>query len=607
MKLLHKSVMTVIAASLLSSTPVWASAQEAVITNQEAVEKAKAVEVKVAEKKGEEGNVEQQAMSQAVEQSLDRLYQLVPELQEMKLTDQHLRPAENGRSAAWYLHFSNAPEQPQEAEDLQDTAHAYLSLKAETGELLTFNIQHPQWSSEEMPTAQLTKEKATAFMKQLLGDQADDYRLSDSVGYGRSASRDSNGNETVWTSASVQFERLIHGVPLINSGYQVEVDSFGHVTSIYQTDEDSGVAPIDLEAFPDPSEALTVEEAKKAYQDLIEMELVYSAYGPGQRILIGTNDDAEESAAKPSLQYRPNFTKVLDARTGKEADMGMRLANREELSKSIKLEPQGKELVAETPEDAAALLSDEFGIDMTGMRFDEREEMDWPTQKKFLHYSWHSEPKEDVEGPDRYADMKYVHVGIDAETGQVLNVSVQDESKQGAKPSISEDQAEKAAIQFLETYTDSDIEELMLRSMYSSVEKPLYPDWVDESKVEERMAESAPEFTFFLNESYQGIPIIDRSYQVTIDAVTGEVSRFYLPSQREQDLQLPDSSQVVTPEAAAEALFDANPPRMVYVWPEFAGQRAPQPWLLYISDYTAGGGYLDAITGKWVKASSDKE
>ncbi|MBO8164339.1 MAG: hypothetical protein H0Z34_11560 [Brevibacillus sp.] len=577
MKQLHQSVLTVIAASLLSSTPVWASAQEAVT-----VQPTPAAE---------------QKMNSEVELTLDRLYKLVPEIKQLRLESENYRPANERQQAAWFFHFTSRPDES-EPGDNTVYADAFVEIAAETGDLLHFNLQYPDWSSEQIPTKELAKEKAKAFMQQILGDSLEDYQLSERILYGQSATQDAEGKRTVWTHVGVQFERLINGIPLLGHGYQVEVDSFGHVTSVYRVGEETDPAVLESEAFPDPAQAISRQEAEEAYRKLLNLELAYKAYHPVEAQMFGQSGET-----KPILEYVPRMDGVLDAVTGKEADLGWRRTTKQQ-SEIVRLKPAGRKLIAKSPEEAAKLLTAEFGFDMSNMDVDEREEKDSPTRNKYLHYSWHSKPALDGEGRRKADEHRFVHLGVDAATGQIFNITLQDDSTRGQQPKIDEKEAKEKAIALLEQFVDPSVKELALRYVHTSGEHHI-PDWVDESKLDMGDYQQPPQVSFIFSEVHQGVPILDRSYAVSIDTVTGDVVGLTLSPKLEEEIAFPDSKTAVSAEEAANALLKEHPLRLVYIWPEFAGQRAPKPFLVYELYYTAGlGGYLDATTGKWVEADS---
>ncbi|OPX87835.1 MAG: hypothetical protein A4E53_02333 [Pelotomaculum sp. PtaB.Bin104] len=134
--------------------------------------------------------------------------------------------------------------------------------------------------------------------------------------------------------------------------------------------------------------------------------------------------------------------------------------------------------------------------------------------------------------------------------------------------------------------------------VYSTQEESI-PDWVDRSKLEDCLERPWPSFHFTFTYTHQGIPVSDRLYVIAVDGLTGKVTAFHDGS-ISSPVVLPDSENIVTAEAAkAEFLKNQQLPlRLVYLWPEYFGQKAPKPLLVYMPEYSYGGKYIDALTGK---------
>ncbi len=198
--------------------------------------------------------------------------------------------------------------------------HAYASLtfETDTGELIRLDIQNPDWASAELPAPGLAKEKAAEFARQVLGDKMKDYQMSAQIGYGGGSSLDDKGNEITWASANVQFERLINGIPFLNSGIQVSVDAAGHVTKyytegFYRINDGSKDSEPDPAVFPAPSLAITREAAEKVFAGLLEMKLNYVGSQPLKYPVFG----GKKVETRPVLMYTPSNCATIDAVTGK--------------------------------------------------------------------------------------------------------------------------------------------------------------------------------------------------------------------------------------------------------------------------------------------------
>ncbi|MFZ5597580.1 MAG: hypothetical protein ACOY31_11280 [Bacillota bacterium] len=223
---------------------------------------------------------------------------------------------------------------------------------------MKLDIQNPKWATEEIPSPELAREKAVEFVRRLLGDRIKDYQLAEYMGYGGGGTHDSEGNKIVWASATVHFYRLINGVPLLNSGFQVSVDAAGRVTGFHRIDSGDP----DPAKFPDPSRAVGREAAEKTYAGLVEMKLNYLAHQPVKQLTLGK----DRSETRPVLVYSPSFQSPIDAMTGQLlADFRDHLPQIDRIT----LFGEGKKLIVHTPEEATMLLSEEFGVDMSGLKF----------------------------------------------------------------------------------------------------------------------------------------------------------------------------------------------------------------------------------------------
>ncbi|MCG9968918.1 DUF4901 domain-containing protein [Pelotomaculum terephthalicicum JT] len=578
MKRVKGAAVVVLAVGMLLSTTAWAAEKEA--SGGRAAQGGTAT---VELQDGAAGQpVAKAELNESQRQALEKIYQIVPELKELSVEGMY-----NEGEATWgvVLNDNTGDVGP----DIRRT-HANLTFKTDTGELLRFDIRNPNWASVEFPASGLAKEKAAEFARQVLGDKMEDYQMSDQIGYGSGGARDDKGNEIRWASANVQFERLINGIPFLNSGIRVSVDAAGHVTEYYtegsykrnDSIKDSGPDPA---VFPDPALAVTKEAAAEIYAGLLEMKLNYVERQPMQYPYPILGD--EEVETRPVLIYTPTpaMYAFIDAVTGKP----LAESHEQPLTSRIRLAGEGKKLAAGTPEAAAALLAAETGIDISGMKFI-REGDYLNSGIKVKEYSWHSEPQTEQGGINRFLTISTL-----ADTGQVVGFSLYDESGRGQKGTVTRETAQETAMQFVQRYLEQGAVELVMSSFQAQEDS--IPDWVDRSKLPDN--EQRPEFHFTFTLTHQGIPVSDRYNYVTVDGLTGRITA-YSSGNGSSSVNLPDSGNVVTAEAAKAEFLKSQPLRLVYVWPEYFGQKAPKPLLVYLPDYSYGGKYIDALTGKTV-------
>jgi hypothetical protein len=562
----------VLAAGMLLASPVWAAENP----------------VSVVQATGGGGGVRTAApqgiteaqkpvLTAAQKQALEKVYLAIPELKELSV--QHVT---NEGDKAWLVMLGDFA--PGTARDIP-TANAYLTFDTASGELLSYNFQNPAWASEKVPSPALAREKAAAFARQILGDKIKDYEQGDDMGFGGGGSADEKGNKIYWAEALVPYYRLVNGVPLMNSGFRVGVDVFGHVTSFYRQREEG----IDQAKFPDPSQAVTREEAEKTFAGMLEMKLFYLEHQPIYELF-----KPEKGETGPALVYAPLSLPTIDALTGKPLAEFMPPFSQ---SQRITLQGEGQQLIARTPEEAARLLADAFGIDMTGMQFHGASDVHLFNDREIKQksYTWSTIPLKGADGKPDYRQTRYVHLTTNASTGQVISYNLQDESGRGQKGSVSREAAQNTAVQFLQKYLPAGPAELEIR-VYP--EEEIIPSWVDRSKLKDQ-ERPLPVISFTFNQVHQGVPVMDRAFSVQVDALSGKIVGFHNGISG-PPVPLPDNRNVVPVETAKAEFLKQHPLKLVYLWPEYYDQKAPSPYLVYIPD-PGPDFYVDAFTGKTVQ------
>ena len=564
MKKVKRTVAAVLAAGMLLTTPAWAAEQEVAV---------------VQERSGDAIQLFSKAeLTEAQRQALEKMYQIIPELKELSL--QNVEYNEDRTAWGGYLTDGSPDVTPDNRR-----IRAGIAFDAKTGELINFYIDNPQWTAENLPSPALVEEKAAGFARELLGDRLEEYEMGETMSFSSGSTTDDKGNKIMMTSAHVYFNQLINGVPFLNSGFQVSVDSAGHITE-FRKEKDNNQ---DSAKFPDPSRAMTKEAAEKAFAGLVEMKLSYNSRQPLRLSWLGKG--GEETT--PVLMYYPSFSGFIDAETGKPLDDswgGLQQSQR------IILNGEGKKFYAATPEEGARLLAEEFGVDMAGMEFGSVRVHDLPVTSgyQFKEYSWRSETQQETDNKSDWNEVRFVNLKTIAETGEIVGFGIQDDSGRGKQGTVSGEDAQKTAVQFLQRYLEPGAAELVL-TVFPSEDN--IPAWVDQSKLTDQM-QQRPQFFIQFSETYQGIPVADSSHIVRVDALTGKVTEFGIGS-RNASVTLPDSSDAVTADVAKAEYLKRHPLRLVYIWPEYYEQKAPSPQMVYLP-VSGDLGYIDALTGKTV-------
>ncbi|MED1801396.1 hypothetical protein [Brevibacillus porteri] len=109
-------------------------------------------------------------------------------------------------------------------------AEAFVIMDTRTNELSKVMIQNPEWVSKKLPAEKVAKEKAAAFLKQLVGDQASQYKVEAKVeqGGGRAIFEDYVYG---FVTAEVTFR------PAKGKGITISVDEAGRIVGFKYTDE----------------------------------------------------------------------------------------------------------------------------------------------------------------------------------------------------------------------------------------------------------------------------------------------------------------------------------------------------------------------------------
>ncbi|MED4731576.1 hypothetical protein P9597_26270 [Aneurinibacillus migulanus] len=513
----------------------------------------------------------------AVQKTMDRLFALQPELKKLNIITSESREG----NQRFLVGLSDRPEEEIAKEDIS----AYLEFDRNTGDLLSFNIQATAWASEKLPSRQLAQDTAERFLTEWFGTEGRK-QFGKSTGYSdsSSATRNEDGSIVSWRTRSVEFPLLLNGIPIENKGVRLDVDSFGHITN-YSYD----LVDVDTTRIPKPDTALPIEEVIKNMTTADSIILNYVKEQPGK--------DSEDTKTKRVLRYDLD-SRYIHAQTGKKVDE-KELASVQSKPTETKtvLHPKGQTLVARSEEEVKQLLAKLFDINSaTGtLRVHQPINFPWEKEKRYLDYRFSAEDGQVT-----------AHVTTDKKTGHVYSASLhtnEGQKKQVAR--ITEEQAFTVARDFLETYADSSTTELELQQKI--FEEPEIPSWVDKSKLPEMIDDSNGTYPFYFTKLHQGIPVRDHSYQVDIDKQTGKVVSFYLSNPSEK-IELPDSQNIVTKEEALATLIKYRTPlKLKYIWPWYLDQQAPAPLLIYAWDNSDGFGYVDALTGDYIKGPIEED
>lgn len=146
---------------------------------------------------------------------------------------------------------------------------------------------------------------------------------------------------------------------------------------------------------------------------------------------------------------------------------------------------------------------------------------------------------------------------------------------QPGEKKFSDKEIEAKALEFLQPYLDKSVTELRMFDQH------------------EKMHAFDNETVVFYR-SYQGVPIFNQDYKVTIDIETGAVLGMFL-SLTDGTETFADVSKVISPEAATRKYMKQNPLELKYAFPVVNDQIVREPVLTYTFEQEKATFIIDAL------------
>ncbi|MBH0328464.1 hypothetical protein ABH14_01380 [Brevibacillus brevis] len=462
-------------------------------------------------------------VSPAAKQTLEKLFNLVPELKTIE-------PKVIGKEDGIYEIVFYQKEQGKEQR------YVSVEMVAVTGKISNYENEKAMNEEAPSPTEEEAKQMSAAFLQALLGDEFKQYQASQT-----------SGND--WDA--VTYTRYANGLPVFSDRYVVGVNRNG-VT--YVNTFDAAPLQISAESFAEPDAVLSEEEITEKVASL--MELTYFA--------------SSRHTGKPSLTYSLQTTGYVNAVTGEE--VWGEASHKSRYSASIPVTPGGKKVVVQMEEEVAKAMAEQFHVNLDefiltgGKKTMEGEQMTSYKAKKGL-------------GRVTVYSNNGVITGFQVRRGTETARSTQHQNNP-VNAQLSYEEAKEKAVEFLQPYLDSRVEELK----------------IDETQMSMPSA-TAYSFTFYV--LHNGVIVGDQQYLVNVDGQTGEIVNFmdYFTSPTES---FPELDTVISREEAAKRFLQGHPVELGYVLPVTDGKLQQKPLLVYTVD-TISGFRLDAVTGKAFK------
>ncbi|MGE5703554.1 MAG: PepSY domain-containing protein [Clostridia bacterium] len=471
-----------------------------------------------------------QALSGVVKEALERMKKLYPQLHDYPFVSVNDQATDNVGNPVVEIFLS-------QDRDRKDAPHATVIVDSATGSVQGFQIMSGK-SMVNPPTYALAKEKTDVFLPKLLGsDILQHYKPSSQEGLLTSIEE---AGSTL-NLRSVLYERVIDGIIVEGDALSLAVDADGGIAYLHR------LAASKVDKLPDRNNLLSVQQASAKFPQF--MDLVYVE----RMTYKGALTQTEKS--RPALLYATAiYASTMDAKTGKyfPTDMAGRMYS---FSKGpvVKTNPGGKVLFAKNEQEAANLLTREFGISLKGMVYAPHAATPAPGRKSYI---WESAT---------------ARIELETRNNQLIGfeTSLRSTGSQ-PKPKISEQQAAKMALPVLQTYLQKDVKELLPSSQDVHISKQKYPI-----------------VTFGFSKVHSGIPVADRNYSVSINLETGKVAGIHGDFDQ-KPVPLPPANKRISPEQAAANFLKAHPLEL----------RLIKQTYVYRPQIKQGDQFVDAMTGQ---------
>ncbi|TCO77464.1 YcdB/YcdC domain-containing protein [Marinisporobacter balticus] len=330
------------------------------------------------------------------------------------------------------------------------------------------------------------------------------------------------------------YVRMINNIPFYGNNVRTEVDSeTGKVTSFYCNWND-------VFSFPKPEKIISLEEAQKAFQEKLGLEMIYKYR-------------YDEKAIKPYLVYTSKYKQdaSIDAFTGEKVEMkypiryGRGGNAKEEVSSdgaAIELSPEELKAVKEaskllSKEDAEKIARNTKILELTKFfkLMNASLNRDWLIKKDFTWYLYFNKEKE--ENGESVVD--YVNVGIDGITGKIKSFYLSDQYREDEKAVFDKETSKKEVEKFLAGFA---------KDQYIQTEY----DKDDYENADVEKTKKTRSYTFTYTRKVNNIPFRDNAITVGYNAVTGKIRSFDL---RWFDVNFPSTKNIASLDQAYDKMF----------------------------------------------------
>lgn len=507
-----KWASALIAISLLTATPVWAAETKPASKSQRDIED---------EEKLKELSLRAKDIVQAVINSN-------PIFENFRV--QHVTENKQKDEEAWLVLLSDKPTSPKK----QEGSYGTLSLKIsrETGRLLYMYYSTPDGKANDFAAEELVKRKAKEFVGFVNQEQVkmDNHLVLDS--------EDSSSKKT-----TVSFYKTVNGLAVKEKWIEVAVNGYGDVTSYNEFNVDMPAA----DKFANPDKAISKEDALKAFNQQVAMELVYDT-------------------KQKRLKYVPSEWPMVDAITGKPLEPSY-----EVLKEKINLDQKHERKTLQSEQSFEELAADFLDIKLKSMSKTGEDR-----KSDEIVYSWVRNISEKAT------------IVVDAKTHHIKQIELAGTEYPKGRSLLSAEEAKKKLVKLVQQYLGKAGDEYLIKLRAASVDE--IPSWVDKNKL--RVVYEAT-----VHPLYDGIPSAAPAFTLKINGYTGSILSLQTDASVLANDDKPDKSKLITPEEARKAFVQKLNLELSYIYPSFFTQNSIQPTLVYQTTIK-GSSYVNPSSGE---------
>ncbi|WP_139491398.1 YcdB/YcdC domain-containing protein [Brevibacillus dissolubilis] len=558
-----------IAISLLTANPLWIQPAEASQPaakaatqsgNKETAQQTKA-------QQNEAKRIPPQKVPKEMTDTITKLTRILPEIDGLKVSYAEIDFDRDDREVwDFYLVKPDDSDEDEDEDEWYDSVFASVTVYADTGELIQYEIENPEWTSTKLPTTAFAERKAKDFLKKVMGDATKEYVLN------RVRMQNYSEDEIEYDGeiphAEVYYEQLINGIPVNRDALCVTVDAQGHTLSY----ENSSIA-YDPQDFPKPEGLISLDAAAQKYQAKLGLHKSYytGLFNPFS------------SSANPRLVYETEVRGGIDPHTGEYIVIGE--SDEPFHSEVVQVQPTKPVRSVTNREEAEAVIESLIGVDLSSYRFKENDE------DYYIEYLW-MKTDEDTETSD------YIRMEVNVEEGRIEGFYRDydmDRADEANPTLITKEAALETAMKAMEQYLDPSVTQLNVTHM----DLPYVV--VSNKKGKQTGMEQAqglsqfsgPAYELVFHPVHQDVVVKDFEYRIQIDPNSGKITSVKLGSSSYGEL--PPNVRTVSIEQATKTYLKNNPLALKYDLNEDMDE--PTPILIYMPKKDQVY-VIDAYTGK---------